>query len=332
MANKTLTIKEIAREANVSVATVSQIINNNGRFSAATAAKVRKIMKDKGYITNRAARTLRTQKSQLIGIMMPDITNEFFARISLVIQNRFLEQNYTTIICNTNEMENMEKRHIENFTSMQVDGLVFLSGGNCEQAGMLDVPSVFIDRKPLRVNDKSMFFIESDNENGGYIATKFLFAKGCRRVAFLRLNKAVSSYDDRYRGYLRALRERGSENEELVILAERADADNGYKVMKEFLEHDFADGIFCSMDLLAVGCIRALIEKGVSVPNDVQVVGFDDIPSSRTSIIPITTVHQQMTRFGELAADILLARISGIQVDAHRYTLPTQLIERNTTR
>src|SRR5659263_13409 len=165
MSKKRISIKEIAEISGVSIATISRVINNNGRFSIKTGKHIREILEEYHYVPNLVTKGLRTNRVQVIGIIVPDITNEYFARITLEIQNNFFDLGYSTIICNTNELKDVEKRHIAMLESQKVSGIVYISGEFIEETNLLDnIPTVYIDRKPSSYLKSNQYvLIESDN-------------------------------------------------------------------------------------------------------------------------------------------------------------------------
>ena len=201
MRKTTYSVKDIADMAGVSVATVSRVINQNGRFSKETEDRVNEVIRKTNYQPNQLARGLRTNRAKTIGVLVPDITNEFFARIILEIQNRFFAEDYITLIFNTNEDEKVEQRQLNAFQSQLVSGLVYVSG-NTNNKLTIDVPIVYIDRKPAfeKADNANYVLIESDNFQGGVLATEELINKGCKNIACVYFNEALSTHGGRVGG------------------------------------------------------------------------------------------------------------------------------------
>ena len=207
MKDDNVSIKEISRRAGVSIATVSRVIHNNGRFSRETGERVRKVIAELNYTPNQMASALRTGKVQVVGIIVPDITNEFFAKMTLELQKRLFEKGYSEIICNTSENIDIEKRHLQMLRSLRVSGLIYISGAYEDMEGMSNIPTIYIDRKPADHDYvlNNGVFIESDNESGGYIAAKELLMSGCKKIAVLMYKKTISTHGNRLKGYERAI-------------------------------------------------------------------------------------------------------------------------------
>ncbi|MDR1559394.1 MAG: LacI family transcriptional regulator [Clostridiales bacterium] len=330
--DKQLSVKTIAEMAGVSVATVSRVINQNGRFSAETEKRVKDIIKQFDYQPNQLARGLRVSKTRVIGILVPDITNEFFSRITLKIQQALYAYNYATIVCNTNETAEIEIQHMKMLKSQRVSGLIYISGGIC---GDFFYPTVFIDRRPSNEDlDATCVFIESDNRMGGYIAAKELLKNGCKKIAFIRFKDNISSHEERLVGYRQAIEEAGMTHDpNLIIYAKNVSLEEGAAASDAlFSRNPDTDGVFCSTDLLAVGVIKRLNEKGWNVPRQVKVIGFDNISIANVIHPSLTTVHQDIDSFASLSVNALMSMIDGEPVKQNVYTVPVKLITRESTR
>lgn len=328
-----ITIKEIAKITGVSSATVSRVLNDNGRFSEETRKKVLSAIEKFDYQPNITAKSLRTSKSKTIGVIVPDITNEFFASVVLAIENQCLPFGYSVFICNTNEDEERESTYIKDLKAKGVDGLIYLSGkmdvpNDLIKAG---IPVVCIDRNP---NNENVVFIESDNTGGGYKATEELLKKGCKRIVMLKDCRDVSPMINRFQGYRNALADYGIEFNPDLILNTRVEVSSAQQAISELIRKGNPfDGIFAATDGLALGALLALTEHNVKVPDDVKLVGFDNISMSRYSSPPITTIHQNKEKLGTIAAENLLNLINkenhkNVQ---NNLVVPVELVIRKTT-
>lgn len=335
MQKNDVSIKEIAKLSHVSIATVSRVINSNGRFSRETEERVKRIIDEYNYVPSMLAKGLRINKVQIVGIIVPDITNEFFARMTLEIQKNLFDQGYSTIICNTNELKDIEQRHVMMLRAQKVSGLVYISSEYTDDKNLLiNIPTVYIDRKPPFSNkNDSYVFIESDNVQGGYMATSELLNKGCRNIAIIMYKHKISSHNGRYAGYQKAISEGGqSIDDRLRIEVDEVSPLCAYEKTKLLIKSGVEfDGIFCNTDLLAVGAIRALDECGIRIPEDVKVIGFDDISISECNFKPITSVRQPISEIGRLAVVTLIAMANGEKITDHHYLLPVELIRRSSS-
>jgi len=329
-----VSIKDIADMAGVSVATVSRIINENGRYSAQTEDRVRKIMEDCNYQPNLVARGLRTKKVDAIGIIIPDITNEFFAKISLELQMGLFQSGYASIICNTNEDRYIENQYIKMLNAQQVSGVIYISGNYEEEMELLSIPSVYIDRKPKGEKAKMQsVIIESDNKQGGYLATKCLIESNAKQIACISLASKVSTHEDRVNGCEMALKEFGLPYaKEYFATVSKTTMTQACQAVDSLLEKKSKiDGIFCTSDEIAAGVMKYLEAKRVKVPLEMRIVGYDDTTLSQSTRIPITTIRQPIEEMGRLGVENILAMIAKEKIVRKEYMLPVTLIERKTT-
>lgn len=331
MKQKGISIKDIAEKAGVSVATVSRVINKNGRFSKQTEQRVLNIIEEYDYRPNELARGLRVDKAQVVGVIVPDITNEFFAYIAREIESELLKNGYMAVICDTNEKLELEKQYIEMLKSMRVGGIIYISGDQ-KVDRVENIPAVYIDRQPAFVENKEgSSFIGSDNYQGAYMATKHLIEAGRKKIALVLHDKTIATQERRANGYKQALRDHGIEfDEQRVVKVNSVDMDSGYAITKEIWESSVEiDSVFYVSDILAIGALRYFSENAIRVPEDVSIIGFDDIPLSSKVTPALTTMRQSFIEFGKIAADSIMKMMNG-DMDYRKYILAVELIERNT--
>ncbi|MBS4210118.1 LacI family DNA-binding transcriptional regulator [Bacillus sp. FJAT-50079] len=331
---KNLSMKEIAELCNVSVATVSRVINQNGRFSKETEEKVRAVIKEYGYKTNMVAKSLRMRQSKSIGVIVPDIKNEFFSSIVLEIENFFFSEGYSVFICNTNNEEEKEQEYLKSLDAKNVDGLIYISGNEDLSLHSLhrNIPIVCIDRKPNI--DENIAIVESDNYVGGYIAAEKLINEGCKNILLIRSRKDLSTIRLRYKGYADALKKGNLKvRDELIIDLTYTTFEEAKVAVDKFIKEGITfDGVFATNDWLALGALIAMRENNISVPQDVKIIGFDNISISKYSYPSITTIDQNKKKLGEEAANALLNFINKEETRAKLdIVIPVKLIERETT-
>mgnify|MGYP002412848346 CR=1 FL=1 len=333
MTMKGLSIKQISELSGVSTATVSRVINHNGRFSKETEERVLRVIEQYQYVPNMVARGLRRSASQIVGIIVPHITNEFFARIVLKIQMQLFERNFSAVICNTNENEQLEISHLQFLKAQNVSGLIFISGNPSHVQPSGSLPTVFIDRRPQDVKTKDTIIIESDNVRGGYLAGRKLAASGARRIATIMDSRMHTAGETRFAGWKQAMDEAGvAIDPALQMRVAEVGFSAAYESVKALWNEGCTfDALFCGTDWLAMGALAALHERGVHVPADVKVVGFDDVSIATFSSKPITTIHQDAEHMGELAVELLLRRMEGEKIAEPHRVLDVRLIERATT-
>ncbi|ADC49331.1 Transcriptional regulator, LacI family (HTH and periplasmic-binding domains) [Alkalihalophilus pseudofirmus OF4] len=323
------TIREVAKMAGVSVATVSRVINGNGKVKQATEEKVREIIKELNYVPSAIAVSLNNKKSKTIGLMLPDITNPFFAELAKGVEEVAKENGYTVILCNTNGDLQSELDHLQVLEQKYVDGIILsshtLSYSDVEH---IATPIVSIDRT-LEGNFPS---VTSNNFQGAVMAVRHLLEKGCKKIAHISGPQSIRTARLRLQGYLEVVGDLDWYTEALV-----ADGDyeikSGYEATRTLLQMNRdIDGIFAGNDLMAVGCLKAIHSLGLHVPRDISVIGFDGINFSKITIPELSTISQPIYDMGLLATNTLLKAMEGQCYEQMVYELDVQLIERDSTK
>ena len=327
-----LSIKDIARKAGVSIATVSRVLNKNGRYSQETEEKILKIIEESGYRRNVNAKSLRTKKTQTLGVIVPDITNEFFAKIIQSVERNAMKYDYSVFVCNTDEDEAREQMQVKNLLEKFVDGIIYISGktnSGEEVEGNIGIPVVYIDR----YISASKMYVQSDNKEGGYLATKELLDAGCENIMIIKDFRQISSIISRYDGYKRALKEAGkSVDENLIYNVDHVNYEEAKKGVLDKIKSGIKfDGIFATNDWMALGAISALREKKIRIPEDVKIVGFDNMSISEITSPSITTIHQDSEKLGEYATEILMGIILKDEAEVKSISVPVKLIRRKST-
>lgn len=326
-----ISIKDIAKFTGVSTSTVSRVINNNGRFSEETRKKVLDAIEKLGYRSNVLAKSLRTMKTFSIGVIVPDITNEFFSKLVLGIENYCYPQGYLVYICNTSEDHEKELKNVASLEARGVDGLIDLGGGASEIVKNFtrNIPVVYIDRMPTQTD---VTFVESDNVKGGFIATEELIKSGCKKIILLRDHRDLSPMKRRIEGYFNALTEYNLPINMNNIFKLSVSIDNAQKCIEEIIDSGVEfDGIFAATDWIAVGTLRGFKNRGIKVPEDVKLVGFDNILLTDFTIPKITTINQDEWLMGNTAAKLLLESIGKQEQKNETVMIPVELIKRGTT-
>lgn len=331
MEGKKVSIVDVAKTAGVSTATVSRVVNQLGGYSKETEKKVLHTIKECGFRPNVNAIGLRTRRSHSVGVIVPDITNEFFAKIVRTLDIFFIKYNYSVLICDSNEDPELEERHIQDMFDKNVDGLIYVSGMEAISSLVKNprVPVVFIDRSLKNAE----FVVQSDNYQGGYLAGKELCEKGCTRPLLIRDYRMASTIQQRRRGFLDALAEYGKTcegNFEITILP---DYKSAKEKVAEFLGEKGCcfDGVFTTNDMMALGTIHALAEAGYNVPGQVMIVGFDNVSLSEFCNPPMTTVAQDTEQMALVAGEALLKLIRKEPIEQKEYVVPIHLEVRSTT-
>jgi LacI family transcriptional regulator len=331
-----VTMSDIARDLQVSVVTVSKVLRNQGRISAATRKRVLRRAKELHYQMNWVARSLVTRRTYTIGLLLPDFTHPFFAEIARAIAQTVRPHGYHVIISYSEEDPKLEMSEGDSLLARQVDGLIIASAQPVDCLELFQriqrrkVPYVLIDR-PIAGLPAS--FVGVDNRAIGRLATEHLIARGCRNIGHLR-GPGIGIAMERLEGYRRTLAKRGLLVPKRYIVAGGHGDKSGYEGMRRLLRmRPIPDGVFCYNDPVAIGAIKAILKAGLRVPHDISVVGAGNVQYSDLLAVPLTTVDQGTCQIGARAAELLLERILHNRTARPRKILISpKLVERESTR
>lgn len=322
-------LSEIARLTNVSISTVSKVLNGKGRVSEAKRKEILRVARQLGYTPNYHARSMaRRTKILTIGLIVPDIINPFFASLTRGVQKACGEDALVILMDSFRNLEREEKL-IKNARFFGIDGIII--GNSRVSDDLVEEISRYI---PVVVFDKSyeldnVVSIVLDNRYGAYMATKHLIENGCKNIVHLGGTHELYVSLERARGYEAAMNEA---NLKPMVEPVGYNESVGYEAMKRLLELGFQiDGVFCMNDLVAIGAIKALKEKGLRIPEDVAVIGFDD-DEELCEIIepPLSSIHQPVEEMGEVAAKLLFELIKG-NSKIKRYVFTPRLVVRQSS-
>jgi len=310
-----VTIKDIAKVANVSTATVSKVLNNKDqRISTETRELVLKIAKEKKYIRNSMARSLVTKKTNTIGLILPDITNPFFPELARGAEDKANEAGYMIMFANTDDNADKESRYLNMLAEKMVDGIILTQSahkeGNSETLEALKLPIVLIDRDMELKNIKGRVLV--DNFNGAYDGVSYLIKKGHKKIAFITGPFSTTTSKDRLKGYEKALTDHNiSINRDLIFEGEYK-GQWGVQATHMLLDQKAdVDAIFCGNDLIAINVIKTLKKKNIKVPEDIAIVGYDNIQFSEMIEPSLTTVNQPVYEMGYKAVELLIDILEG---------------------
>jgi LacI family transcriptional regulator, galactose operon repressor len=308
------TMKDIARDLGVSVVTVSKVLRNHTDIGAETRKRVLQRMKEVSYQPNPAARTLVTGRTNLVGLIVPDLVHPFFAQVAKGISAKLRAQDYSLIISSSEDDPNMERREINQMLARRVDALILASTqSNADSLRWMQdqgIPYVLLDRK---IPGISANFVGIDDMNAGVMATNHLIEIGCKTIAHIG-GSDVSTALDRQSGYSMALAQHGLElpPEYIVKYGHGDDAGDatGYNGMKQLLQlNPRPDGVFCCNDPIAMGALRAILDAGLQIPKDVAVVGCGNVHYDDLLRVPLTSIDQDSNGLGTSAAKLALGII-----------------------
>lgn len=328
------TIREVAESAGVSYATVSHVINNTRLVSPETRERVLAAMDALNYRPNALARSLRQGKTNTLGLVLPDSANPFFAEIGRSIEDEAFKKGYSVFLCNTELDTQRELFYVDVLSKKQVDGIIFVAAG--DQADSLEflvgrnMPVVMVDRSVPNVEVDAVF---TDNQLGGYLAARHLLELGHKRIACISGPSSITPSAERMIGYRKALEEAGLPYDETLILRGDYHAQSGMEVTHAILKmNPRPTAIFALNDLMALGALQAAAEANCAVPEDLAVVGYDDLEIARFTNPPLTTIAQPKKEIGVKAIDLLVDRISRKDRSPSRLVLPPELIVRRSTQ
>ncbi|MBK8020477.1 MAG: LacI family DNA-binding transcriptional regulator [Chloroflexi bacterium] len=304
------TIKEVAAHAGVSVATVSRVVNNNGYVSEDLRQRVLEAMNILDYKPSALARSLRRQESLTVGLLMPGMNQPFFATLAYVIQKTLFASGYRVIICSSEESGEMEAAYVDMLIRQRVDGAIVVPTGHGSetiQPLLAKMPVVLVDRD---LPDLEVSRILADNFQGGYEAMNHLLLLGHREIALIGSLLHLAAMDQRIAGAKKAYGDTGLPLDSLrVLMAGRSEFDLGYTSALDVLSGSIRPtAVFALTDVIAIGAMHAAAELGLRLPEDLSVIGFDDIPLASYIIPSLTTVAQPIQTMGANAAKLLLQR------------------------
>ena len=328
----TITIRDIATDAGVSVATVSRALSGNGRVGQATRERIAEAVDRLGYQRNDLARSLHGGATGTIAVLVPDITNPFFPELVAGIQAVANERENLLLLCQTGEDATTAVRELRHLRRKRVDGVVLVGGLAADDAlaGAVEgLPLVTVDRD---TGVPGCWSVRADHRAGGRIATEHLVELGHERIAHIAGPERLSVAQERAAGYREALVSSGLEPDPSLVVHGDFGEAGGHEALRTLLRRrcEFS-AVFCSNDLAAVGALRALDEAGFRVPEDVSLVGFDDIHLAGYLRPALTTVRQPIHELGRRAATLLLEHAVLGEPDRHE-VLDVTLVRRDSAR
>ena len=301
------TMKDVAKEAGVSLGTVSNVLNNCMSVTKENKAKVDAAIKRLGYRPNSAARTLKTNASQSIGLIIPDINNPFYPEVSRGAEDVAMKNGYTLLLCNSDRNVEKERRYIDFLIEKKTDGIILVKP-HISKAEIIEIQNhchiVLVDAPDE--GDMLCDCIDVDDFLGSMAAMNILCEHGHKRIAFIGGYESKSG-NSRHEAYVRCLKDNRIEIDYALIKKGAYDWHSGYTCMIELLRiPDMPTAVFAANDLMAIGAIKAIREKGLTVPRDISVFGYDDINMANLCQPALTTVRQPKYEIGSISAEMLI--------------------------
>ncbi|MDF2964117.1 MAG: LacI family transcriptional regulator [Paenibacillus sp.] len=323
-----ITIKDVAMQAGVSIATVSRVLNEKDRVKKATKLKVEEAIRQLNFQPDHTARSMIIKETRTVGLIVPNLSNEYWALFSEVIQDKLWEYGYSLIVCSNNKNAEKERAHVQSFAVRRVDGIIFGSSAlfgrpqNNDLEILKSFPSVSIDPTISGLNS-----VAGDNLQGATDAVEHLIQLGHRQIAYIG-GPTVSQ--QRELGYRNALMSHHLTLNESLIKRGADDtiqfSQFGYQSMVSLMESgEKFTAVFCGNDLIAIGAIRALEDRHINVPKQISVVGYDDINTAALYKPSLTTVRQPIREMGSAVVDLLL----GIMQSGGTELVPKKIVYQN---
>jgi LacI family transcriptional regulator len=330
------TIKEVAEQAGVSVATVSRVVNQSGYVSVDLQERVREAMRQLNYKPSALARSLRRQETQTIGVLIPQLDQPFFSALAFAVEKTLFASDYRALVCSSEENRNKEDAYTDMLLRQRVDGVVFAPTGYSSENvhRLLDggVPVVLVDRDLPNVKVNRVL---TTNRDGAASGALHLVELGHSRIAVIGGPVHSEAMNHRLEGATRAFAEAGvALDPDLIVVGALPQFEMGYTAALRLLNTAPASrptAVFALTDVMAVGVMHAAAELGLSIPRDLSVIGFDDIPAAKYIIPELTTVAQPIYQMGEAAAQTLIRHIQDDTLALETIQLETRLVKRSST-
>lgn len=332
------TIKDIANKAGVSVTTVSMVLNGKEhRIAQETKKKIIDIANELDYRPNQLAVGLITKRTNTLGLILPDISNSFFGELAKGAEKTASENAYNIILCNTNDTAEKDYEYLNILLDRGVDGVILVPSGR----GMDETtPKVFSlleqSQKALVLADRikpgdRYVGVTLDQKAGGFLATDYLIQNGHKKIGCLTGPLGMLNAYLRYQGYRKALEQAGIKYNAKLVKEGNYHIEDGVKLSKE-LFHQGVTAIFASNDLMAYGVYQSAVKQGIKVPEELSVVGFDDIFFSQFAEVPLTTIHQPAYEIGKKAVEEVMGLINGNKKKNEKFIFEPELIIRDSVK
>ena len=322
-------IREVARLAGVSPATVSRVINGTAKVSPEKEKKVLAAIADTEFVPNEVARSLFRKSARVIGLIIPSIKNPYFTQVASIIEHLATDNGYRVFLCDVGDDIEKEQRAIQTLVSMNADGIIIASTNDAIQEHLAQCPIPVVAVDTLFPNKEVAAYVYSDYYTGGRMAAEHLLECGCKKIVCIVGPEHFYSARARFEGYRDVCRERGIE--ERAVSCDY-DFNAGLIMTEELLEkYPDVDGIIACNDVVALSTYKVLYRRGISVPDQVQLIGFDDIMWSSLFTPELTTIAQPIGEIAKRAAELIID-IEGFEGKGVEIVYPVELIARGTTK
>lgn len=332
--NRPVTMRQIAERANVSIGTVSHVINETAAVRPKLRERVLEAIRSMGYQPSALAQGLRKNRTNMLGMVIPDITNPFFPSVVRGVEDVAYRRSFRVILCNADNDSAKEASYVSELRSYRIAGLLIIPAGGADIASHLkayasaSVPVVCIDRVPEGWKGDAVLV---SNMEGAYQATRYLIQMGHTCLAVISGPLELTNSAERLKGFTRALNEAGIAIEPEFVQESRFDTVSGYRAALRLLRMlPRPTAIFACNDLIAFGALQAAREVGLRCPEDISIAGFDSLEVTKFTDPSLTSVYQPGYQLGSTAARMLLERVDGLRSAPKKVLLPTELKKRNS--
>jgi len=318
------TIRDVAKKANVSVSTVSRVINQKGYVHESTQKLVNDIIEELGFVPNQLARNLTSRSSKIVGVIVPHLGHTFYGELLEGIEAQASTYGYKVMFCYTNDDPKRELEYLSFFEQYNVEGLIVASNfSSTPKLLELNIPIITVDH----ILDETIPSITSNNIKGGELAAKKLIDRGCKHILVFRGPSFLLTTQERTLGFLNVMNDQG-------LHANIYDMDlinpDIFMIKEIIASNPNVDGIFCFSDTLAFIVVNSLIQEGIKVPDDIAVIGYDNTPHSKWMNPGISTIHQSVNFMGKQSFNLLNKLIRGVELDTLHDIIDVYLVERET--
>ncbi|MCH4888976.1 LacI family transcriptional regulator [Acidaminobacter sp. JC074] len=327
-------IDDVAKKAGVSISTVSRVVNGYEHVSKKSKERVEKAIRELEYSPSQAARSLASQKSKLIGIIVPDLTNQYYANMITAIEEEASKLDYSIIICNIQENMKKELKYMKMLKEMWVDGVILMHEKiNDETKKFLMDCSFPVVLSSVKIDDLKLPNININDEQAAFDATNYLLELGHRRVAMISGDlRDITAGISRLKGYKRALTEAGIKIDESLIKEGYFKFEDGYNNMKTLLMlKDRPTAVFAASDVMAIGAMNCAMDMGFEVPEDISFMGFDNIDMASVVRPRLSTVNQPAKLIGQVSFRTLLNKMNDKMID-EEIVIEHSLVKRNSCK
>lgn len=323
------TIKDVAERAGVSVTTVSRVLNNRGYISEATRKKVYKAMEELDYQPNEVARSLFRKRSNIIGLIVPTVAHPFFAELTAYVETYAYSRGYKVLVCNSQLDASKEQEYIWMLRRNQVDGIIMASHTlEVEEYKKLSLPVVTFDR----FISNRIPYVTSDNYQGGKLAVELLLARGCKKIAHMCGSLHLDMLaNQRHRAFVDVAEQRNVPYFTVETDINVFEMDKYEQLLADLMrQHPDIDGLFLNSDIMAIAAVKVCRKLGKRIPEDVKIVGYDDVAIASLVSPQITSIRQPLAEMSKLSVKLIENMVEGKQVKVEN-CLPVELVERETT-